>query len=702
MERPANSDRITLGIDVGGTFTDLVGLDDSGRVITTKTPTEPDQSEGVMAGIGKLADAYGWNTPRLLEACPLIVHGTTVATNTMLEYSGAKVGLLTTKGFRDEIEFRRAYKESVFSPRLEPPHAIVPRRLRFGIPERLDHKGKILTPLDEDAVRQAVRSMKADGVTAYAICLLFSFVDPAHEQRVAELVAEEHPEALVSLSSEVLPQIREFERVSTTIVNAYVTPVVRAYLNRLEERLSEHGFRGELLVMQSSGGVQSAEQSAKFGVSTLLSGPAGGVTAGVFLGGRAGFKDLITVDMGGTSCDVAVIENLKPSATTESWVSRYRVALPMLDIHTIGAGGGSIAWVDDGGALRVGPSSAGSRPGPACYGRGGAKPTVTDANLVLGFLNPDYFLGGEMALDAAAATEALDEHVGRPLGITTVEAALAVSDIVNSNMSNAIHFVATKRGHDPRQFALMALGGAGAIHGGRQAEDLGISTVIIPPLGPVLCAFGDVVANLRVAEVRTFIQGMDKIHLDDLNEAFAEMERVAREKLSGQHVAKAFEVTRSIDVRYEGEVHEVTVPLRSRTKRITQLNLEATTSDFHDLHEKLFAHKDVGQPMEVISLRLDLVGSRDQPRMEQAEFGTEDPAAALKASREAFFSREPTRVPVYDGGALQPGHLITGPALIEQWGTTIVIYPAHEALIDSFGNCVIEIGGGGRPGSARD
>ena len=680
-----------LGIDVGGTFTDIVALGSDGEVEAAKTLSTNDQSDGVIDAIERVAARREETLGGFLGQTSLIVHGTTVATNTLLEYSGAKVGLITTAGFRDEIEFRRSYKESVFDPRLKPPHPIVPRRLRIGVPERLDQHGEVLTALDEEACRVALRGFAAEGVEGVAVCFLFSFVNPAHERRVAELIAEELPGVFVSLSCEVLPEIREFERVSTTVVNAYVGPRIQRYLGHLEGRLEDIGFAGELFAMQSNGGVQTVAEAGRFAVNTLLSGPAGGVTAGTYIAERAGYPNLITVDMGGTSYDVAVIQNLQPTVTTESWIGRYRIALPMLDIHTIGAGGGSVAWIDDGGALRVGPESAGSRPGPACYGHGGTRPTVTDADVLLGFIDPDFFLGGEMRIDKAKAEAAITAEVGDPLGMGAHEAALAISDIVNNNMSNAMHFVTTKRGFDPRDFALLAVGGAGAIHAGRQAEDLGIETVVVPSLGPVFCALGDDVAHLKVSEARTHYQRLDQVDLDRVNALFREMEAAARARLGSQTVTQTYETSRGLDMRYVGEVHEVTVPVRSRTRRITALNVEATLADFHDLHDRLYAHKDPGQAVEVLTLRLELVGLRERPRAAEEPFESEDASAAVKGERAIYFEAEPTVVPIYDGARLRAGNFIAGPAIIEQWGTTVVVHPGHEALIDAFRNCVIEV-----------
>lgn len=687
--------RWSLGIDVGGTFTDIVLTDRSGARHTTKTPTTPDQSDGVLNGIDKVAQSIGSSGDAVLAECGVIVHGTTVATNALLEYRGAKVGLLTTEGFRDELEFRRSYKESTFDPRLKAPHAICPRSMRLGIPERLSKTGEVLTPLDEAAVRDAVTFLRDDGVEAIAVCYLFSFVGPGHERRTAEIIREIAPELYVSLSCEVLPEVREYERVSTTVVNAYVGPLIERYVSHLEAKLRARGFSGELFIMQSNGGMMTAAETGRHAVGTLLSGPAGGVTAAGWLGELAGYKDLIIVDMGGTSYDISVIRDLTPETTTESWLARYRIALPMLDIHTVGAGGGSIAWIDDGGALRVGPESAGSNPGPACYGRGGTRPTTTDANLILGLLNSDFFLGGEMRLEVEAARRAVDEHIARPLGFTVDEAAQAISEIVNNNMANASHLVTTRRGLDPSDFALVAAGGAGALHAGRQAQLLGISTVIVPATAPVFCALGDTVAHLKVSDARTFLASMADLDLVELNARFEEMERLARARLSAQSVTRSYEIRRSLDLRYEGEVHEVTVPVRTRTRRVTALNLDATLRAFHDLHETLFAHKDPAHPVELLTVRIDLLGLRDPPRDRGEDFGEEDPASAVKARRPITFSDGTHETTIYAGDALRAGHFIQGPAAIESWGTTVLICPGQEALIDAYGNCIIESGQSG-------
>lgn len=689
--------RWSLGIDVGGTFTDIVLSDADGALYTTKTPSTKDQSDGVLNGITKIAGQVGETAQSLLAACGIIVHGTTVATNALLEYRGAKVGLITTEGFRDELEFRRSYKESTFNPRLKAPHAICPRRLRIGVPERVTQTGEVLVPLDEARVREGVQFLIDEGCVAITVCFLFSFVAPEHERRVAEIIREMAPDMYVSLSCEILPEVREYERVSTSVVNSYVGPAIQSYVSHLEDKLRAQGFGGELFIMQSNGGMLTAKETGQKAVGTLLSGPAGGVTAAGWVGQMAGYKDLMVVDMGGTSYDISVIQNLEPAMTTESWLARYRIALPMLDIHTVGAGGGSIAWIDDGGALRVGPESAGSLPGPACYGRGGTRPTTTDVNLILGLLNPDFFLGGEMTLDLEASKQAVKEHVADPLGISVMEAAQAISEIVNNNMANASHLVTTRRGLDPRDFALVAAGGAGALHAGRQAELLGMASVIVPAAGPVFCALGDTVANLKVSDARTYLTSIADLDLAELNARFDEMEAEARKRLASQKVTETFELRRSLDLRYEGEVHEVTVPLKTRTKRVTALNLDATLRAFHDVHETLFAHKDTSHPVELLTIRVDVLGLREPPKAKGAEFGDEDPSAALKGKRSIVFADGPHDTNVYDGDKLHAGHFVSGPAAIENWGTTIIVCPGQEALIDAYGNCIIE---NGRAGSS--
>jgi N-methylhydantoinase A len=686
-----------LGIDVGGTFTDLVIGNGSGQVFKTKSPSTPgDESVGILNGLRDAAERYASDLPSFLGDTDVIVLGTTAVTNAMLEYDGANTGLITTGGFRDIIELRRSFREHLFDIRLPAPHPIVPRQKRLGVTERIDYQGRIEIPLDEAEVRDAVERLAELEVESVAVCLLFSFLNPAHELRVRELVGERLPDVPVTLSSEVLPQVREFERLSTTLVNAYTRPKIERYLHGLSARLAGEGFAGELFVMHSNGGMVGVDYAAEHSVELLLSGPAGGVVAGAEVSALSGYRDVITVDLGGTSYDVCLVKDSEPASGTEQWVSRYRIGTPMVDVHTVGAGGGSIAWIDDGGALRVGPQSAGARPGPVCYGRGGTEPTVTDVDLVLGYISPDYFLGGRMKLDVDAARAAIEEKIAKPLGLDAIEAASGIFRIINNSMSNAIRHVTVARGRDPRDFAMCVFGGAGAIHAGAQASDLGIRTILVPKAASVLSALGNQMANFKITKVRSFIRRTDQISLEEINAVFAEMLQLAEADLGRQEKVSETVSQRYMDVRYQGQTHEVTVPVRSRTRRMTELNLTTALNEFHDLHEQLYSFKRPDQPSEVLNLRLDLIGKRERSSLKSEAFGSEDPAEALRARRDVFFLSRGGFVdtPVYDGERLAPGHLISGPAIIEEPDTTLVVYPGQEAMADHYRTYVVEIQAG--------
>ncbi len=686
-----------VGVDVGGTFTDLVVGNGDGAVFKTKTPSIPgDESAGILTGLGDAAGHYEHDLAGFLGDVEVLVLGTTAVTNAMLEYDGANTGLITTGGFRDIIEIRRSYREHLFDIRLPAPHAIVPRQKRLGVTERVDYEGKVQIPLDEDEVRAAVERLAELEVESVAVCLLFSFLNPSHEERVRELVAEQLPEVPVTLSCEVLPQVREFERLSTTLVNAYTRPKIEIYFHKLSTRLADEGFDGELFVMHSNGGMVGVDYAAEHSVELLLSGPAGGVVAGAEVSTLAGYRDVITVDLGGTSYDVCLVRDSEPATGTEQWVSRYRIGTPMVDVHTVGAGGGSIAWIDDGGALRVGPQSAGARPGPVCYGRGGEEPTVTDVDLIMGYLSPDYFLGGRMSLDVEAARQAIEEKIAKPLGLETMEAVSGVFRIINNSMSNAIRHVTVARGRDPRDFAMCVFGGAGAIHAGAQAPDLGIRTILVPKAASVLSALGNQMANFKITKVRSFIKRTDGIELEELNQLFGEMLEAAEADLGRQDKVSELLSQRYMDIRYQGQTHEVTVPVRSRTRRLTQLNLNTALGEFHEQHEQLYSFKRPDQASEVLNLRLDLIGRRETSSLRGEAFGAEDPAEALRGERDAYFpSREGfVSTPVYDGEKLTPGHLVVGPAIIEEPDTTIVVYPDQEAMVDQYRNYVIEIQAG--------
>ncbi len=679
-----------IAIDVGGTFTDLVYTSPEGAIRVVKHPTTPeDQSRGVLLGLEKISILEGAGVRDLLGKTELIIHGTTVATNTMLEFDGAKTGLIATRGFRDDIEMRRGYKERIFNPRYPPPVPIARRRHRLAVNERVDRDGNVLEPMDESEVVQVVRRLKEDGVESIGVCLFFGFLNPVHEKRIAEIIRREHPGAFRSLSHEVLPQIREFERVSTTLVNAYTAPKLKRYLDHLQAELARLGFKGEFLVMLSNGGVMHADYAGKYAVYSLLSGPAGGVVACTqMIAEPCREPDIITVDMGGTSYDVSLIRNGRPSVTTGCWFSRYRVAVPMLDIHTIGAGGGSIAWVDAGSALQVGPQSAGADPGPACYGKGGREPTVTDANLLLGFLDADNFLGGEMKLDRDAAERAVEEGVARVLGMDVIRAAQGIFRIVNNNMANGIRVVSVQRGYDPREFVLVAFGGNGAVHAGVQAREIGIRKVIVPRLATAFSALGMLSSNIAIAKMRTYIARSDQVDLEAVNGLLASMRAELEEDFSPSRRTRAGHLGKmlchyAVDMHYKGETHEITVLLGSEDGIVGAQEIERAVQDFHAAHEALHTFCNPDDPVFLMNLRLEAVVQIPKPVMQRLPHCGEDPAAALRSRRSVYFEEDGgfRETPIYDGLRLRCGNVLRGPCVIEEPATTVVVYPGQTACL---------------------
>ncbi len=684
-----------VGIDIGGTFTDAVVITSGGEMHIFKSPSTPaDSSIGMFDCLKKAAAEFGLGLGEFLSKVELLVHGTTVATNTMLQYKGAKTGLITTKGFRDALEMRRAHKEDIWDLSLTPPPPIIPRYLRLGVTERLNYAGEIITPLDEEETRQAVRQLKAEGVQAIAVCTLFSFINPVHEKRIREIVLEEHPKCFVSVSSEILPQVREYERTSTTAVNAYVGPVLGRYLHHLQDKLAGAGLKREVLVTQSNGGIMSASYALEHGAATLLSGPSAGAVGGIFFATQLEMPNLIVMDMGGTSYDVSLIKDGAYEMTTEGEVARYRVALPMIDIHTIGAGGGSIAHLDEGNMLKVGPQSAGADPGPACYGKGGTQPATTDANVVLGYINPDFYLGGELSINKESAVESIRSEIAGPLGLDLTEAAYGIYRLVNTNMADATKVVSVEKGHDPRDFALVAAGGAGALHGSKIAEIVGIPRVIVPKTASVFCALGMLESDLKHDYVRTMWAPLDELDFSELNRVFDEMETDARSTLDAEGIpADGMMVERGMDLRYLGQHHEV--PVVVPAGEITPARLPEIAQRFHEAHERLYLYSEPESPLESINVRLTGVGAIPKTPLVSWPTGGADASGAVKAKRPAYFGEEGGWVDttVYDGSKLQAGNRIEGPAIIEEVTTTIVIYPDDLAEIDRLGNVVIEVNG---------
>ncbi len=686
---------LRIGVDVGGTFTDFILASPETGVELLKVPTTlDDQSRGVMEGLALLAGRRGLDARGLLARTDLFVHGTTTADNTMIEMNGASTGLLTTSGHRDEIEIRRGYKEDIWDPALPPPAPIARRRNRFGIPERLDFRGQVVVPLDEEAVRAAARRLRRRGIESIAVCFLFSFLNPAHERRVREIVAEEHPEARISLSHEVMPTAPEFERTSTTLVDAYVGPRLGRYLERLERALREAGYAHDLLIMQSNGGIMTADQLAKRAVAALGSGPTGGVIGACAVARRSGVSDFIAIDMGGTSYEACLVKGGEPRVRSFwNWQHRYLVGLPMVEMHSIGAGGGSIAVVE-AGALRVGPESAKALPGPICYGRGGTRVTVTDANLVLGYINPEALCGGEFKLTGAGVREAILEQVGRPLGLDVVEAAHGIFRIVNANMANAIRRVSSEAGYDPRDFHMVVYGGNGPVHAPVQARELGVQRLLVPKTSPAFSALGLLIADYVVDRQRSYIAPSSRAEVDRVNELFAQLEDEAAAELRAAGLARGdLEFRRFVSFCYPGQTFDMAVPARTGGDgRMGDADLAATVAAFHDQHEDLHAFAARDEEPVVRSVRVQTIGRTPPLDLGRSPEARTPLADALRVRRPAFFDGRFVDTPVYDGERIGAGHVIEGPAIVEERFTTIVVHPGQRAELDDFGSYRIDQG----------
>ena len=597
-----------IGIDIGGTFTDLVAVDEDGKVTIAKYPTTPaDQSIGLIEGLTALGNELGLTRSDLLARTKLIIHGTTAATNALLERKGAKVGMLTTDGFRDILEQREGLKPDRYNVRMPPDPVLVPRSLRLPVEERIRYDGTHEIALNEASVRDAIAILKRENVNAVAVCCTHSYADPTNERRIGEILAEEMPEAYVCLSSDVLPQIKEFERFSTTVVNAFVGPILSNYMNRLRARLSEAGYADDVLIMQSHGGLATIDDSVDLGAGCVLSGPAGGIAGARFASNLTGVRDLITFDMGGTSSDIALLEKGEPYYSSDRAVEGTRVALPSIDIHTIGSGGGSIARAEIGGMLKVGPQSAGSDPGPACYSRGGTRATTTDANVVLGYYDAENFLGGRMTFDGDGSNRVVAE-IATELGVEAVEAAEGILRVINTQMAEGVRIVAVRAGTDPRNFALLSFGGAAGLHITDIARILDVKRVIIPRQASVLSAWGMLATDLRYDHVHTSVKDINTISATELRAMFAEMEAEgsARVDAAGD-LAIGSRVIRSLDMRYGEQIFEVNVPLRDIDLKADDL-IDQVTKAFHKRHEDLYTYSSPGQEVVLVNARCSVVG----------------------------------------------------------------------------------------------
>ena len=682
---------LKIGIDVGGTFTDFVVVREGGEPEIYKTLSTPaDPSIAVVEGLAQIAAGQQppLSLPAFAATIDTLVHGTTVTTNATLTSTGARCGLLTTEGVRDALEMRRGIREEQYNNRYINVKPLVARHLRAGIRGRLDRDGRELQALDLEGVRSAIDLFKREGVAAVGICFMNSFANAAHEQAAAELVRRELPGAYLSVSTDVLPSIRFYERVSTTALNAYVGPKLNHYLDQLVGRLREIGFKGLLLIMQSNGGVISPQLARHKAALTLLSGPAGGPGAGLFYVRAHGQDKCITTDMGGTSFEASVAVRA-PMVKNDGEIARHKIALPMLDIHTIGAGGGSIGWLDEGGLLRMGPQSAGADPGPACYGKGGTLPTTTDANVVLGYLDPDYFAGGRMKLDAAAARRAIEEHIARPMGLSVEDAAAGMYRVACNNMAQGVREVTIKRGFDPREFPFIPAGGAGPIHACLICQELEIPLQIVPREASVLCAFGMLMSELKHDFVRTFVSRLDGIDWARLATLIDDMQRDGEQQLAEERIPAArrrYDVR--LDCRYIKQYHEVSLAVPREL--IDHRDTAGIAKAFHAEHNRLFGYSlaQEATPIEIINLRVQAIGSTEKPVYREETWAGTDAAPALKGRRNVYVpeTRKFAEVPVYDGHRLRYGSRVDGPALIEQETTAIFVSGAYDCVVDALGS----------------
>jgi N-methylhydantoinase A len=697
-----------IGIDVGGTFTDfLLTSKDGSSEIYKVLSTPDDPSIGLMGGLAEMAKARNISLKEFIKDVETIVHGTTVTTNAVLTRRGAKTGLLTTKGLRDALEMRRGIREEQYNNRYTNVEPLVPRHLRFPVEERLDYKGDIVTPLKEEDIFNAAKLFKKEGIEAIAICFMNSFANDTHESMAEKIIKEEFCSDLgksgeefdnsnpyLTVSSSFFPSIRFYDRISTTVLNSYVGPILKSYLKSLIKKLKDVGFKGVLLIMQSNGGVVSPQIAMDKAAVTLLSGPAAGPVAGIEYTSVQGYDDCLTIDMGGTSFDAALIKDKTPLVTTEGEINRLRIALPMLGIVTIGAGGGSIGWVDEGGLLRMGPQSAGSKPGPACYDLGGELPTCTDADLVLGYLDKDFFAGGKIPLNYERAERTIKEKIADPLGMNVVEAAAGMYRVINVNMASGVREVSVKRGHDPREFPLVVAGGAGPVHACMIAQELEIPVMVIPKESSIFCAAGMLMSDLKHNFIRTYSTSLNKLNKKKFRSLFNEMSKEATELLRSENIPEgSIQHIYSLDMRYVKQYHEVNVEMTR--DELERGNIESVASKFHPEHNRLYGYslEEVGTPIELINLRLMSTGKTIKPKFKKEEYDKLDSSKALKKKRKVYLPLKGAfeEVLVYDGHKLRYGNRVEGPAVIEQVNTTTFVTPEYSILCDKYGSYTMYI-----------
>jgi N-methylhydantoinase A len=682
-----------LGTDVGGTFTDFILISASGETRIHKTLSTPeDPSIGVISGIHDLADVLNLSLEEFVNRIETIVHGTTVATNALLTLKGAKTALITTKGMRDALEMRRGIREEQYNNHYRNVVPLVPRYLRLTVNERIDAQGEILTHLDESELLPLIELIKKEDVKAVAVCYMNAFKNSIHEEKTVKFLRQRLPLCFITSSTEVLPSIRFYERVSTTVVNAYIGPVVANYLGNLTDKLNDINFSGTLLIMQSNGGVVTPEVVRKSPAVTVLSGPAAAPTAGAFYADLLGYKDCITIDMGGTSFDASLVIDGQCVTSTDGEINRYKIALPSLDIATIGAGGGSIGWIDSGGLLQMGPQSAGAMPGPICYNRGGTLPTCTDANVILGYLNPDFFAGGKLKLNSELTKQIISEQFAPELGLSPLETCIGMYRIINSNMAQGVRRVSIERGYDPREFLFIVAGGAGSIHAGEICKELEIPMFVVPDVSSIFCAAGMLLGDLKHDYIRSYITTFKKIDKAHFLNLYDQMKNFGRDTLIKEGVSENnIDFYPILDLRYIGQYHEVQlgVPLED----VESYNLDNIKSEFHKEHNRLYGYslEEEGTEIEIINVRLRALGKTEKPKFIGGAVKPVPLESALKEKRQVYIPElnEMQEVAIYDGDLPLNGSTIPGPAVIEKVTTSIFISDDYNCQVDDYGSFIV-------------
>ncbi len=680
-----------IGIDVGGTFTDVVLIDNaSGDVSVAKVLNRhEDRAETVVEGIARLLGEAAIDASEI----DWISHGTTITTNAVIERKGAKTALITNKNFRDILEIGRFARpaELIYRVHEDKPEPLVPRYLRLGVTCRVDRHGEVVTNLDEQELDAAIATIAEEGVESVAVCFLFSFLNPAHEERVRERLGAALPNLDIVLSSEILREFREFPRTATTVFAAYVAPVLRTYISGLVGRLADRGITCPLYIFQSNGGVAQPDIVMRNPALTLLSGPAGAVVGAAQLCGQAGYRDLITMDIGGTSLDVCLIRGSVAEATTTREIDMFPVGIPMLDVHTIGAGGGSIVRVDDVGRVKVGPDSMGARPGPACYGLGGDQTTITDINLLMGLLDPATFANGEVPLDRARAEAIIDQQVAGPLGVDLEAAVVGVYQVATNQIAEAIRTVTVERGSDPRDYALVAFGGGGPLHAAAVARELGLGQIIVPRHPGLFSARGIATADFNHDYIQSEVRPIAEVSAGEIGTTFAALEQQASRDLTAEGIAaERHQMAPALDLRYLGQTTEITVPLKGTVESISR-GFGDVVERFHQLHERLYTYQVPDEPVELVNVRLRAVGTVDKPPLPPGEGAGTTPEPAGERAVLLPDSARAQTVPVYRRDQLAPGAALAGPALIEERSSTTLVLPNMDVTVDAFENMIVTL-----------